>query len=196
MAAKQKESSLFLRGNLVALRAVEESDMPAIARWLNDPAVTYYLFYGQLPMGSEAVREMIRAQIASRMNVVFTACDRKTGIPIGLCGLYDIHLTARKAEFRILVGERRFWGKGYGTEITELLTFYAFDRLNLHRVWLGVTSENKGAIRAYERAGYVHEGALRDDIYRNSRYYHTVRMGILRGEYSVKYYKRHAKRFG
>lgn len=185
----------FLGGKLVFLRPVERGDFGIIAKWINDPAVTYYMFYGQLPTNLEQVERLIEEQISLSKNVVFMVCGRKTGKPIGFAGLYDIHLTARKAEFRILIGERRFWGRGYGTEVTELLTFYGFDRLNLHRIYLGVTDANKGAVRAYEKAGFIREGVLRDDIYRNSCYCDSVRMAILRDDYYRRFYKKHARRF-
>ena len=117
-------------------------------------------------------------------------------IPIGYAGLYDQHPTCHRAEFRVLLGERDFWGKGYGTEVTELLTFYGFDRLDLHRVYLGVVADNAGAVRAYEKAGFVREGVLRDEVYRNSRFYDGIRMGLLRQEYYEKYYQAHKARFG
>ena len=75
------------------------------------------------------------------------------------------------------------------------MTFYGFDRLNLNRIWLGITSENKRGIRAYEKAGFRHEGALRQDIYRNSLYYDSVRMAVVRDEYYPERYEQHAKRF-
>jgi len=93
---------------------------------------------GQMPMNLIKVEELMNNQIQSPHNAVFLAIDKKTKKAIGFAGLYDIHLTAHKAEFRVLIGEKEVWNKGYGTEITELLTYYGFDRLNLHRVWLGV----------------------------------------------------------
>jgi RimJ/RimL family protein N-acetyltransferase len=194
MQTKQK-TAYFLAGNLVGLRAVEDDDIPLIARWINDEEVTHFMFYGQWPTNLGQVRETIQKQVSSPQNVVFMVYDRKTNRRIGFAGIYDIHLTAQKGEFRILIGEKDFWGKGYGTEVTELLTFYGFDRLNFHRIYLGVTAENKGGVKAYERAGYAHEGVLKDDIFRNGRYYDTIRMGLLRDEYLKKYHKDHAKRF-
>ena len=38
-------------------------------------------------------------------------------------------------------------------------------------------------MRCYEKAGFVHEGELRDEVYRNSRYYNAIRMSVLRSEY-------------
>lgn len=191
-----KERTVFLKGKLVALRPVEEGDIPIITKWLNDEEVTYYMFYGQLPMSTSQVAKMINEQVESPNNVVLIIEDRKTNKPIGFGGLYDIHPRARKAEFRILIGEKDYWGKGYGTEATELLTFYGFDRLHLNRIWLGVTDENKAAVSVYKNVGYKVEGVLRQDIYRNSRYYNSIRMSILREEYYPKLYQKHNAKFG
>lgn len=184
-----------MRGELVALRNVEETDAPLVLRWMNDEEVTHYMFTGQRPLTLTQVTEELRRQTESASNTVFIVEDLKTRRPVGLGGLYDIHATARKAEFRVLLGERECWNKGYGTEVTELLTFYGFDRLNLHRIWLGVTAENRGGVRAYQKAGYREEGRLREDLYRNSRYYDSIRMSILRSEYYPDRHKKHAQRF-
>ena len=85
--------------------------------------------------------------------------------------------------FRVLIGEKDFWNGGYGTEVTQLMVAYGFEVLNMHKVWLGVTSDNVGAVRCYDKVGFVKEGVLRAETYRNSRYYDAVRMSILRHEY-------------
>ncbi len=189
------KSSGFLKGHHIALRSVEETDIPDIAKWMNNPEVTHFMFDGQRPTNLAQVRELILSQINSPNNVVFVVATLDQNKPIGFCGLYDIQLTAQKAEFRILIGEPSFWGRGVGTEITRLVTFYGFDRLNLHRIWLGVTSENIGAIKTYHRVGYEDEGVLKDDIYRNGRYYDTLRMGMLRNRYDQCYRDEDLKRF-
>jgi RimJ/RimL family protein N-acetyltransferase len=153
------------------------------------------MFTGQRPVTIEQVAESIRAQTADAAHAVFLVGDRSTGVPVGTAGLHDIHLTARKAEFRVLLGAREFWNKGYGTEVTELLTFYGFDRLNLNKVWLGVTDDNLRGLRAYQKAGYREEGRLRQELYRNSRYYDAIRMSLLRDEYYPDIHAIHAKRF-
>ncbi|PIT92567.1 MAG: GNAT family N-acetyltransferase [Candidatus Harrisonbacteria bacterium CG10_big_fil_rev_8_21_14_0_10_42_17] len=185
----------FLQSERVALRSFEVDDELFVQKWINDPDVTHFMFYGQKPMSLRGAQAFIDNHTENPENVVFMFLSRETGNPIGFGGIYGIHRTAHRAEFRILIGEKSHWGQGIGTEITQLLTFYGFDRLNLHRIWLGVTSENKGAIRAYEKAGYVHEGVLRQDIFRNGVYYDSVRMGILREEYEERFQKEFRKRF-
>ncbi len=192
----QIDPGIFLAGERVALRPLTVEAAAVLATWMNDEEVTHFMFTGQRPMTAAQVAEEVRRQTENPANTVFLVEDRETRTPIGYAGLYDIHPTVRKAEFRVLLGEKEFWNRGYGTEVTELLTFYGFDRLNLNKVWLGVTDENKGAARAYEKAGFRVEGQLRQELYRNSRYYDAIRMSVLRDEYYPDMHKAHAKRFG
>ncbi len=193
------QPAYFLESQKIFLRPIEIKEVPKISllivKWVNDGIVTYYMFAGQKPQNAEQVSADFKRQLEAGNNAIFLVVDKKTKKPIGYAGLYDINLTARKAEFRILIGEKKFWGKGYGTEITEILTYYGFDRLNLNRVYLGYTKSNKAAGRAYEKAGYVYEGTLKEDIYRNSQYYDTVKMAILREDYYKKFYKMHSEKF-
>lgn len=189
------DTGYFLQGDRSFLRAYEVGDALAVARWYNNAAVTHFMFTGQQPLTPEAAKEKIESEVKDSGNVVLIACDKKTKKAIGLVGLYGIHPASRRAEMRILIGERAFHGKGYGTELSELINFYGFDRLNLNRIYLGYTADNKGAGRAYEKAGYREEGVLKQDMYRNSVYYDTVRMAILRDDYYKKYYSGHKKRF-
>ena len=175
--------SYFLEGPRVALRPVAAEDVALFHTWINDPIVTHYMFFGQKPATREAAAKILDGWVGADSHAVFAVVDKRHRRTIGLAGLYDIHPTARKAEYRILLGDRAVWNTGYGTEVTRLLTWYGFDRLNLNRLWLGVTHENLGGVRAYEKGGYRREGVLRQDIYRNGRYYDSVRMSILREDY-------------
>jgi RimJ/RimL family protein N-acetyltransferase len=91
--------------------------------------------------------------------------------------------TSRNAMLGIVIGEREYWSKGYGTDAMNLLTQYAFTELNLHRVTLGVLAYNKRAVRCYEKAGFKVEGSLRGEIFREGQRTDGVYMGILRSEW-------------
>jgi len=190
---------VFLKGEKVFLSSIEKKDIKElsklIVKWVNDNAVTYYMFRGQKPKNTEQVAEELRNDIDSGHNVVFLVSDNKTKKSIGYAGLYEINQTARKAEFQVLIGEKDFWGKGLGTDITELLVFYGFDRLNLNRIYLGFTADNKAAEKAYTKSGFTHEGILKQDIYRNSQYYDSARMAILRDDYYKNQYPAHKDKF-
>jgi len=81
------------------------------------------------------------------------------------------------------IGERDYWGKGYGTDLMKLCLQYAFMELNAHRVSLGVLEYNPRAMRAYERAGFRLEGCTRKDLLREGKRFDSLWMGILREEW-------------
>ena len=187
----------FLMSERVSLVPMDPStDAEYVCRWFNDPEVTYFMFYGQLPLNLERTRKLLELQNDGKENLVFMIVLKDGGLKIGLTGLYDIDWISRRSEFRILIGNKSIWGKGYGAEVTELLTWFGFDRLNMNRIDLGVTSLNKNAIKTYQNAGYEHEFTRKDYMYRNSRYYDANFMVIFHSTYEKKFSAKHAKRFG
>ncbi|MEZ4572168.1 MAG: GNAT family protein [Thermomicrobiales bacterium] len=110
--------------------------------------------------------------------------SRVDGTFIGQCGLHNFNETSRTAELGIGIGDKDYWGRGYGREAVNLLVEYAFRYRNFRRVWLWVHADNERAIRAYLACGFVEEGRLREHMYSNGRYVDAVYMGILRAERS------------
>jgi RimJ/RimL family protein N-acetyltransferase len=84
-----------------------------------------------------------------------------------------------------MIGEKQFWDQGYGTDATLAPLKHGFETLNLHRIWLQVYSKNKRGIRAYEKAGFVHEGIYRQAHYQHGRYYDVHLMSVLRNEWQT-----------
>jgi ribosomal-protein-alanine N-acetyltransferase len=174
----------FIIGERIYLRGLERNDLTGnMFQWANDPEVTHYMFMGATPNTMERLQEEYEQLHGSKNDVIFAIVEREADTHIGNVGLYTINWIARSAELRIVVGEKQHWNKGYGTEATRLTLRYGFDKLNLNKVWLGVNAAHQGAVRAYEKAGFVHEGVLRQEIYRNGQYYDAARMSVLRGEF-------------
>lgn len=174
----------FIIGEKVYLRGLERDDLTGnMFQWANDPEVTRYMFLGAMPNTVERLQEEYDQLLKSKNDVIFAVVEKGTDAHVGNVGLHMINWISRSAELRIIIGEKQHWNKGYGTEATRLTVKYGFDKLNLNKVWLGVNAAYKGAIRAYEKAGFVHEGTLRQEIYRNGQYYDAVRMSILRNEF-------------
>lgn len=174
----------FIIGKKIYLRGLEKEDLTGnYFQWANDSEVTHYMFMGAVPNNIQLLEEEYDKLIRSEHDVVFAIIDKKTDTHIGNAGLYTINWISRSAEYRTIIGEKKFWGKGYGTEATKLVLEYAFDKLNLNKVWLGVNAENTAAVKCYENAGFIREGVLREEIYRNGKYYNAIRMSVLRKEY-------------
>jgi RimJ/RimL family protein N-acetyltransferase len=84
------------------------------------------------------------------------------------------------------IGEREYWGKGYGSDAMRVILRYAFIELNLHRVSLNVFEYNPRAIRSYEKVGFKHEGRSRAVLHRAGRRWDLIFMGILRSEWEAQ----------
>jgi ribosomal-protein-alanine N-acetyltransferase len=177
----------FIVGEKIYLRGLEKKDLADnLFNWSNDSEVTYYMYTGLKPSNLDMLEKEYDQLVHSDKDVVMAIVDKKTDAHIGNAGLYSINWLYRSAEFRIIIGEKKFWGKGYGTEATKLVIDYGFDKLNLNKLWLGVNADNAAAVKSYRNAGFVEEGVLRQEIYRNSKYYDAVRMSILREEFYGK----------
>lgn len=177
----------FLEGKKVYLRGIEKPDLQGnLFQWANDKEVTRYLFMGVYPNILENLQEWYEDLRKSSKDVVFMIVDKHSDNNIGFCGFHEMRSIHRSAEYRVFLGEKDYWGKGYGRETAIIMLRYGFELLNFNRIWLGVNASHERAINSYLKCGFVKEGVLRQEIYRNSQYHDAVRMSILREEYYQK----------
>jgi ribosomal-protein-alanine N-acetyltransferase len=175
----------FIEGDVVYCRGLKQEDAAAMSNWLNDDEVTKLLYQGLRPMSAAAVHEMWSREAVDSNTISLAVCRKEDDVFVGTTGIYDLQWVMRSASFRVFIGDKRSWDRGIGTECARLMLRYGFDKLNLNRIWLGVNAANERAVRAYEKAGFVREGLLRQEQFRNGRYYDVVRMGVLRAEYEA-----------
>jgi diamine N-acetyltransferase len=172
-------------GKRIRLRRDERSDLPKFVEWLNDPEVRRYLLV-ILPISQaneEGWYENMLKRPPEEQPFAIEIREGKSWRLIGNCGFFEIDQRSRSAEVGILIGDKSNWNKGYGTEVMRLLLQVGFATLNLNRIFLRVDRENKGGIRAYEKAGFVHEGCFRQGAYRDGNYEDVLFMSVLRSEW-------------
>ena len=105
------------------------------------------------------------------------AIETRSGLHIGNCMVYDINKFKGEAELGIMIGDRRFWGKAYGTGAVRLLLEHIFSETKLNRVYLHTLDWNVRAQKCFEKAGFVVKGSVR----RNG--HNFVTMDITRGRW-------------
>ncbi|MFD1636745.1 GNAT family N-acetyltransferase [Evansella tamaricis] len=88
-----------------------------------------------------------------------------------------------RARYAIGLFNPSVWGKGIGTEVTQLVLNYAFEELRLHRVDLRVLDYNKRAIKCYEKCGFIQEGVEREGALIEGKYETDIMMSILNREF-------------
>jgi RimJ/RimL family protein N-acetyltransferase len=167
----------------VTLRAVTRGDLPRLLSFANDLEVE--LAGGgdpPTPRILERLEKDFEREVSEPPRDKTNFAIEADGKCIGTCGLFNIHRTAGHAELGIGIGDKEYWGRGYGREAVGLLLDYAFRLRNLRRVWLEVHSANERAIRAYRSCGFVEEGRMREHVWLGGRYVDNVIMGVLREE--------------
>jgi ribosomal-protein-alanine N-acetyltransferase len=175
----------FLIGTKIYLRPLEREDAKQCAGWFNHPEILRTLL-AYRPVNLRAEEEFIDKALQSEHDLVLGIALQGSDRLIGGTGLHQMDFRSRHASFGITIGEKEEWGKGYGTEATRLMVGHAFETLNLNRVWLHVYEYNQRGIRVYERVGFRKEGVLRQDTYREGRYWDTIVMGILQEEWDAR----------
>jgi RimJ/RimL family protein N-acetyltransferase len=173
----------MLNGDKVLLRAIEDTDLPSLAGWANDLEVEV-LGGGDPPTPQSVERvkaEHARRQKESPDDVNFAI--EVDGNLIGMVALFRTDTTARTSELGIVIGERPYWGKGYGQDAIRTVVEYGFRHRNLQRVWLTVTETNDRAVNAYKRCGFVEEGRLRQHVWNDGAHRDVICMGVLREEW-------------
>jgi RimJ/RimL family protein N-acetyltransferase len=178
----------MLKGEKVILRPVRRSDIEYFLKWFNDPEVLQYLKM-YLPMTEMAEEKFIEnlgsAGVATSIVLVIEVIDEKNNKPIGNTALSHIHPKDHHAVFGIVIGEKDYWSKGYGTEAARLIIRYGFDQLNLHRINSSAISFNERSIRLHKRVGFTEEGRQRETDFKNGRYHDHVIFGLLRTEWQT-----------
>jgi diamine N-acetyltransferase len=182
----------MIQGERIRLRRDERADIPEFVKWLNDSEVRRYLsFRMPISMANEEqwFENMLKLPAAEQpfaIEIRKTSPEKEAGAwqMIGNCSFMDIDHTARSAEVGLFIGDKSCWNKGYGTEVMHLLLHFGFEILNLNRIFLRVDEDNKGGIRAYEKAGFVDEGRLRQAVYRDGQYFDYLIMSVIRSEWN------------
>ncbi|MGE3076991.1 MAG: GNAT family N-acetyltransferase [Dehalococcoidia bacterium] len=170
-----------LEGELVRLRAVEESDAPVMYGWANDWETIKYLS-ATYPKTMQFEREWATKGDPTYGQAQFIAETLAELRPIGWIGLHDATPEDRAAGLGIAIGDHSFLGGGYGTDMMRTICRYGFEMMNLNRIELTVYDWNPRAIHVYEKVGFKHEGVLREGIFRMGRWNNLVYMSLLRGE--------------
>ena len=177
----------ILRGELVRLSALDPDEFgKAFSRWHRDSEFMRFLDSSPSQLQSQkgmqkSLEEDLEKQKSDRHWFTIRALlDDKL---LGDIDLSIYNWTGRDAFVGIGIGERDFWGKGYGTDVMKVILRYAFTELNLQRLTLTVFEYNPRAVRAYEKTGFRHEGRLRQFLNREGRRWDMLFMGILRHEW-------------
>lgn len=180
----------MLKGERVILRGIRRDDLLRLWEFNNDPEVE--IAGGgdpPIPQALERLEAEYDESVKKGGRDDTTFAIEADGKLIGQCGLYgfnDMHGVVHRCDLGIAIGDKDYWGRGYGREAITLLVDYAFTHWNVQRVGLQVLASNERAIRSYQAVGFVEEGRLRRYMWSNGNYVDGVCMSILREEWQAR----------
>jgi RimJ/RimL family protein N-acetyltransferase len=132
----------------------------------------------------ESAQAFYESRIKPDENIAHFAIETD-GKYIGFCALYGLQNRHGNLELGITIGDRDYWGRGYGRDTIKLLLNYAFHYLGARRIALTTNVKNERAIRCYLACGFVEEGRPRKAVWIEGEYVDLVNMSILRDEWKT-----------
>lgn len=178
------DNIIFLKGSRIHLRALMEEDLtPGYLQWLNDEEVCRNNSHAVFPNTDAKMKGYFNSLQNQQRDVVLAIIHTDTGTHIGNVSLQNINWVSRNAEFAILIGDKKFWGKGYGEEAAQLIVAYGFNRLNLHRIYCGTLQGNNGMVKLAAKLKMKEEGRRREAIFKNGCYLDIFEYGVLQHEF-------------
>ena len=169
-----------MQSEQVRLRPLRHADAPLLYEWIADRELVI-LNSAFHPVSEVDHEAWVASMMAKRSDlVIFVIEERSTATAIGTCQLLNVNWRHRNAELQIRIGDTACRGRGLGAEAVRLLCDFGFADLNLHRIYLHVFATNNRAIGAYEKAGFVREGLLRQAAYIDGQWVDVVLMGLIR----------------
>lgn len=186
-APQPSSSRRTLEGERIVLRPTEEADYLHGYRWELDKEVQHWAQGDYAP--PDLTYDQYRAHYAPPVGKPgeadhFTIVVRPDTV-IGFIGYFNANRRIGKVDVGIGIGEKAYWGKGYGREAMRLLLAHVFDDLGFQRVGLDTWGGNERALRSYEACGFRIEGRLRRAELVDGIYYDNVVMGLLREEWDA-----------
>lgn len=179
-----------LLGTRCYLSPCSPEDAALWAQWDNDLGITIPLGdEAYLPAGLDVTYESITTIVKQRQHI-FSILDLATGTVIGRALFFDIDHVNQGAMVGLVIGDRAYWGKGYGFEAMQLLLDYGFNLLNLHNIMLGVFAFNQRALRLYQKLGFREIGRRRQARMIAGQRHDVIFMDLLATEFVSPYVQR------
>ena len=175
---------MFLKNLKIGLRPISKEDItPSYLGWLNDQEVCAQNSHAYFPYSIEQLSSFVEKSQHSSSDLRLAIIELEKNVHIGNVSLQNINWINRSAEFAILMGEKDYWGKGYGYEAAYLLFNHGFSHLNLNRIYCGTTNGNEGMKKIAMKIGMIQEGVRRQAFYKWGKYQDIIEYGILKDEF-------------
>ncbi len=171
--------SVFIEGDDVNLRTIEEEDLPFLQQAVNDPRVWRAIGWPH-PVNAAQEETFFEEQVCDRekVNLLVTVSEE----PVGIVSLQAFNHELGRAELGYWIAPE-FHDHGYGSEAAALLVTYGFDQRALNRIEARVFEFNDASQGLLESLGFTHEGTLRERQFVDGERQDVLWYGVLADEW-------------
>ena len=168
-------------GQKVVLRALEEADMPYLLDMINDPEMEYMVVGWSFPNSSNQQKAWFERVDGDNKNLRFAI--EYEGHFVGVSTLVKIDWKNRSADHGIKLHQAAPKGVGIGTDAVYATMKYAFEELQLNRLYGSILDYNVASQKLYAKCGWKAEGLFRQSIFKRNEFHDEIPMAILKEDY-------------
>lgn len=174
-----------LRGAKVLLRPTRPSDIPRQREFFRDAQLAE-LDSSSLEVYAQIdVEEFFQRPSASGGDTVLFAIDVR-GEYVGYANLMHLKNSNKVFELGIVIGDRRHWGRGYGTEVVQLLLQHGFSELEGREIELTTHQKNERALACFSACGFREQRRIHGATLFDGEYVDMIEMSIAREKWESK----------
>ncbi|MCX6158522.1 MAG: GNAT family protein [Ignavibacteriae bacterium] len=171
---------MIIKTDKLYIKLLEPEDVnEEYQNWLKNPEIYQYLETKWKYPNLEDLKAYITKIHNSNNDFMFGIYLTKDDKYIGNIKIGNVNWIHRYAEIGLIIGDQSEWGKGYAADSINLATKYAFEHLNLHKLWAGMYESNTGSLKAFKKAGYSNAGTFKAHGFVNGKYEDVFLVEIL-----------------
>ena len=172
-------NKLILEGKRILLQRVSMDDVGAeYLSWLNDDDVTRGLDTISKPYTLEMLQQYISDVVKNENTYMFMVIDKESKKRIGTAKIHNINKTNNTCNLGLMIGDKNFWGKGYGQDAYNTAIEFAFSGLGIRKIWEMAHATNVASLSMCKKAGFQIEGVLKEQVLSEGKYVDKVLLGL------------------
>jgi len=170
----------FLETKELILEPLESKHLTTeYTAWLNDKDTTKYNSHGIYPNTYIKTKEYINSTQSSKTEIALAIIQKKSLKHIGNISISSIDFINSNADIGIVIGNKNSNSKGYATQAFNAIILHCFNKLNLHKVTAGTTSDNIAMQKILENLNMEKEAILKEQIQRDNVFVDIYKYGLI-----------------
>lgn len=180
---QEREIAKFIEGERISLIPSSKENIPLYTKWMNDPEVRKYS-RNEVPLSKDMIKKWFEPKDQKYTEfIVFEIYHNEDKKILGTVGLSNVNWVYRHANLFASIGEKEYWNQGIATEAARMVVNYAFNEINLNKIYAGIADLNTGSWNVAEKLGFTYETTVPAEMYIDGKYVAARKYHILKEEW-------------